>query len=87
MKPSELRDKTDEELRELATELREKLLRLEIARATSRSSNTAEFPRIRKDVARVKTILHERELGIRGGDADEAKAEAEQAKAEDAKEG
>ena len=67
MKPSELRDKTDEELGELETQLREKLLRLEIARATSRSSNTAEFPRIRKDIARIKTILHERASGIARG--------------------
>lgn len=64
MKPSELRDKTDEELREFETELRDSLIKLEVARAASRTTNTSEFPRIRRDIARVKTILHERATGI-----------------------
>lgn len=68
MKPSELRDKTDDELRELENELRDSLVKLEVARATSRSTNTAEFPRIRRDIARVKTILHERAKGIRASE-------------------
>ena len=63
MKPSELRDKTDVELRELENDLRDSLVKLEVARATSRSTNTSEFPRIRRDIARVKTILHERAKG------------------------
>jgi large subunit ribosomal protein L29 len=64
MKPSELRDKTDEELAELETELRDRLVKLQVARATSRTSNTSEFPRIRRDIARIKTIQHERATGI-----------------------
>ena len=64
MKNSELRDKTNEELNELATQLREKLLKLEIARATSRATNTSRFPLIRRDIARIKTILNERAKGI-----------------------
>ena len=60
MKPSELRDKTDEELVELETDLRDRLVKLQIARATSRSTNTSEFPRIRRDIARIKTIQTER---------------------------
>lgn len=64
MKTSELRDKTDEELRELESSLRERLLKLQIARATSRVTNTSEFPRVRRDIARINTILHERATGI-----------------------
>jgi len=64
MKTSELRDKTDDELRELETSLRDRLLKLQIARATSRATNTAEFPRVRRDIARIKTILTERAAGI-----------------------
>ena len=60
MKPSELRDKTDEELSELETDLRDRLVKLQIARATSRTTNTSEFPRIRRDIARIKTIQTER---------------------------
>lgn len=62
--PSELRDKSDEELTELEKELRDQLVKLNVARATQRARNTAQFSRIRKDIARVKTILRERQLGI-----------------------
>jgi large subunit ribosomal protein L29 len=64
MKTSELRDKTDDELRELEGQLRDRLLKLQIARAASRVTNTSEFPRVRRDIARVRTILHERTTGI-----------------------
>jgi large subunit ribosomal protein L29 len=67
MKTSELRDKTEQELTELETELRQRLLKLQVARATSRASNLSEFPRIRRDIARIKTILHERATGIARG--------------------
>lgn len=73
MKTSEIRDKSDDELRELENELRDRLIKLEVARATQRTVNTAQFSRIKKDIARVKTILHERKLGMagRGTGADE----------------
>ena len=64
MKPSELRDRTDEELGELESELRDQLVKLNVARATQRARNTAQFSRIRRDIARIKTILRERELHI-----------------------
>jgi large subunit ribosomal protein L29 len=60
MKPSELRDRTDEELVELVGELREQIVKLRIARATSRRVSTAQFERIRRDIARIKTIQTER---------------------------
>ena len=68
MKPSELRDKTDTELAELETELRDRIVKLQIARATSRATNTSEFPRIRRDIARIKTIMHERATGVARAD-------------------
>ncbi len=64
MKTSELRDKTDDELRELDGSLRDRLLKLKIARAASRVTNNSEFPRVRRDIARINTILHERATGI-----------------------
>ncbi|MCB9716831.1 MAG: 50S ribosomal protein L29 [Myxococcales bacterium] len=67
MKPAELRDKTDEELRELEGELRDKLIKIQVARATQRATDTAQLPRIKRDIARIKTILHERTLGLAGG--------------------
>lgn len=80
MKTSELRDKNDEELRELEGELRDKLIKIQVARATQRSTDTAQIPRIKKDIARIKTILHERKLGL-AGDADASAAVAQEATA------
>jgi large subunit ribosomal protein L29 len=74
VKPSEIRDKSDDELRELEGELRDQLVKLSVAKATQRAHNTAQFSRIKKDIARVKTILRERELGLGGTDSKEAEA-------------
>jgi large subunit ribosomal protein L29 len=64
MKPSELRDKDDAELTELETELRDQLVKLRIGQATNKAVNTADFKRIRADIARIKTIQSERKLGL-----------------------
>jgi large subunit ribosomal protein L29 len=60
VKPSEIRDKTDDELAELEKELRDRLVKLNVARATQRQRNNAQFGRIRKDIARVLTIRTQR---------------------------
>jgi large subunit ribosomal protein L29 len=64
MKPSELRDKSDEELVELTTELREQIVKLRVGRASSRRVSTAQFSRIRRDIGRIKTIQTERQRGL-----------------------
>jgi large subunit ribosomal protein L29 len=64
MKPSELRDKSDEELTELTKSMKEQLIRMRIAVATSRRVNTSQFSRIRRDIARIETIRSERKLGL-----------------------
>nr|WP_263429612.1 50S ribosomal protein L29 [Nannocystis pusilla] len=62
----ELREKTTEELTELEVQLRDKLVRLSVAKATQRATNTAQFGALRRDIARIKTVLHERARGIAG---------------------
>jgi large subunit ribosomal protein L29 len=64
VKALELREKTTAELAELETQLRDKLVRLNVAKATQRASNTAQFGALRRDIARIKTVLHERALGV-----------------------
>jgi large subunit ribosomal protein L29 len=64
MKPSEMRDKSDEELLELEGDLREQLVKLRVARATARRVSTAQFSRIKRDIARIKTIQTERTRGL-----------------------
>lgn len=75
MKPSEIRDKTDDELVELEKQLRDQLLKLHVAKATQRARNTSQFAQIRKDIARVKTILTERKLGLAGVEGSAAQGE------------
>lgn len=64
MKPSEIRDRNDDELRELETQLRDQLLKLHVAKATQRAKNNSQFARLRKDIARVQTVLTERKIGL-----------------------
>ena len=69
MKTSELREKTPEQLVELEGKLRDQLIRLSVLKATQRSTNTAKFSEIRRDIARIKTIAHERKAGVDGKQA------------------
>jgi large subunit ribosomal protein L29 len=69
VKPSEIRDKSDEELVELEKELRDQMVKLNVARATQRNRNNAQFARIRKDIARVLTIRRQRQIMPQQGEA------------------
>ncbi len=69
MKTSELREKTAEQLAELESSLRDQLIRLGVLKATQRSTNTAQFGEVRRDIARIKTIVRERQLGVDGKQA------------------
>ncbi|UCD71140.1 MAG: 50S ribosomal protein L29 [Syntrophobacterales bacterium] len=60
MKASQLRDKSDSELIEQERELREELFNLRFQHATGQLENTMAIVRVKKDIARVKTILREK---------------------------
>ncbi len=62
MKAKELRDLTIEELKQRDKELREEQFNLKFQAATSQLSNTAKITQTRKDVARVSTLIKEKEL-------------------------
>ena len=64
MKPSELRDKNDEELVTLEKDLRDQLIKLSIARATQRMRNSSQLGKLKRDIARIKTIQGERAMGL-----------------------
>lgn len=64
MKPSELRDKSDDELVTLEKDLRDQLIKLSIARATQRMRNSSQLGKLKRDIARIKTIQGERALGL-----------------------
>ena len=60
MKASELRDKSNEDLLQLEKDLRDQLIRMRVSQATSRRVSTAMFSNVRRDIARIKTILTQR---------------------------
>jgi large subunit ribosomal protein L29 len=62
MKVRELRDKSDSELIEQERDLREELFNLRFQHATGQLENTMALVRVKRDIARVKTMLREREL-------------------------
>ncbi|MGI6096617.1 MAG: 50S ribosomal protein L29 [Dethiobacteria bacterium] len=66
MKGKEIRKLTDEELQEKLVELKEELFNLRFQMATGQLENVMRLRQVRKDIARIKTILRERELGITG---------------------
>ena len=60
MDASELRNKTPDELRTQLVELKKEAFNLRFQQATSQLENTARIRTVRRDVARVKTILNQK---------------------------
>ena len=67
MNPADIRERTDTELRELETELKEKLWRSRFQNFTNQLDSTSKIKNIRRDIARVKTILTQRERAAQEG--------------------
>jgi large subunit ribosomal protein L29 len=61
MKPRELRDLSVEELAGKEKEFREEEFRLRFKHATGQLDKTARLGKLRRDIARVKTIIREKE--------------------------
>jgi large subunit ribosomal protein L29 len=62
MKAAELRDLSGKELREKLRELQEELFNLRFQLATGQIENVGRIRAVRRDIARLKTIQHQREL-------------------------
>lgn len=60
MNAAELRDKTPEELEKELVELRREQFNLRMQQATGQLSRPHEHGRVRKDIARVKTVIAEK---------------------------
>jgi len=65
MKAEEIRDLTDEELSRKLDDLKEELFNLRFQMATGQLDNPMRMKHVRKDIARVKTVMRERELKLR----------------------
>lgn len=64
MRASELRELTVEELQTKLTELKEELFNLRFQLAVNQLENSSRITAVKKDIARVSTILRQRELGL-----------------------
>lgn len=61
MKASELRDQTLEDLQDKERDLSEQLFALRLQKVTGQLEKPARVRQVRKDLARVLTILHEKQ--------------------------
>ncbi|TJX14097.1 50S ribosomal protein L29 [Tissierella creatinini] len=64
MKAKEVRQMSEKELNTQLTELKAELFNLRFQLATGQLDNPLRIKTIRKDIARVKTIVRERELSL-----------------------
>ena len=60
MKAREIRELTLEELAVKSRELRDDLFNAHVKRSTGQLENTAKLEQLRRDIARVETVLRER---------------------------
>lgn len=64
MKVKELRDLTDAELNKKLDDSKDELFKLRFQMATGQLDNPMKLKEVRRKIAKVKTIIRERELGI-----------------------
>ncbi|HHV72342.1 MAG TPA: 50S ribosomal protein L29 [Clostridia bacterium] len=64
MKAKEVRALSDTELEQKLSELKEELFNLRFQLATGQLDNPSRIKMVRRDIARVKTIMREKELKL-----------------------
>jgi large subunit ribosomal protein L29 len=65
--PGELRELTDDELIGKLRESKEELFNLRFQMATGQLNNNRRLRLVRREIARIYTVLRERELGLAAG--------------------
>ncbi|MFO7917448.1 MAG: 50S ribosomal protein L29 [Anaerolineae bacterium] len=66
MKAQELREMTQVELNQTLEDLRREMVNLRFQLATRQLDNFSRLEKVRRDIARTKTIMRERELETEG---------------------
>ena len=64
MKTTELRNKSVEELAKKLDELKKDLFMLRMQHATNQLDNPMQIGAVKKDIARIKTIIREKETNV-----------------------
>jgi large subunit ribosomal protein L29 len=68
VKAQELRDKTPDQLRDQLASLKKEAFNLRFQKATGQLENTSRMQAVRRDAARVKTILNQKAAAAAGLD-------------------
>jgi len=66
MNAQDLRDKTPDQLRDQLVQLKKEAFNLRFQQATAQLENTARMRQVRRDVARVNTILSQKAVAAAG---------------------
>ena len=66
MNAQDLRDKTPDQLRDQLVQLKKEAFNLRFQQATAQLENTARMRQVRRDVARVNTILSQKAAAAAG---------------------
>jgi large subunit ribosomal protein L29 len=66
MKAADLRDKTPDQLRDQLASLKKEAFNLRFQKATGQLENTSRMQVVRRDAARVKTILNQKAAAAAG---------------------
>jgi len=81
VKAADVRAKTDKELETRLAELRKEQFNLRFQRATGQLANTARVGHVRKEIAKIVTIIGERTRGAKAPAAKTKKAAAKKSAA------
>jgi large subunit ribosomal protein L29 len=61
MKAKDIRERSDDELRKALGDLEEQLFKLRFQKSTGQIENPIKIREVRKDIARVMTVMNERQ--------------------------
>lgn len=73
MKPHEIREKTLDEIKNDLAAAEENLRTLKFQLVTSQLEKTSMIPQVKREIARLRTLIREQELDIRGASGPAAK--------------
>ncbi len=64
MKVKEIKEMSDDELRKALNDSKEELFKLRFQLATGQLDNPMRIKEVKRNIARVKTVIRQKELGI-----------------------
>jgi large subunit ribosomal protein L29 len=73
VKAAEFRDLKDDELAIRVVETRQELFNLRFQHATGQLDNSARLGQLKKDIARLETIIRQREIDVAEGSSQDSK--------------